>query len=120
MKIAEIAASFDGGNTHDCGHDLGSGENALQSTAQIGQSTNKNTEDYYPMRYERYRLKTFKTWPNSTNADNWQYMAFITLVMKMMTGFLLLPKNMKKWEKEDNIQKEHKKNRFHFNLFLCY
>lgn len=35
-------------------------------------------------------------------------MDYITLVMKMMTGSLLLQTNVKKLEKEDNIQKEHR------------
>ncbi|XP_052076614.1 baculoviral IAP repeat-containing protein 7-A-like isoform X1 [Mytilus californianus] len=115
MTIVEIADSLDtGGDTHDCGHDHGTGQNTSQTTAQTGQSTEQCIEDYDHMRYERYRLETFRTWPQSANADKNQLAA---------NGFYYIGDDnddrvqcdfckiiLKKWEPGDVVQEEHRKH----------
>ncbi|CAC5389728.1 BIRC7_8 [Mytilus coruscus] len=115
MTIVEIADSLDtGGDTHDCGHDHGTAQNTSQTTAQTSQSTEQCIEDYDHMRYERYRLETFRTWPQSANADKNQLAA---------NGFYYIGDGnddrvqcdfckiiLKKWEPGDVVQEEHRKH----------
>ncbi|CAG2255140.1 BIRC7_8 [Mytilus edulis] len=98
MTILESADSLDGGgDTHDCGHDHGTGQQNVDH-----------------MKYERYRLGSFDRWPQSANVDKNQLAA---------NGFYYIGDGtddrvqcdfckiiLKKWEPGDDIQEEHRKH----------
>jgi hypothetical protein len=55
--------SLDSGDTHDCGHNHGNdNDNHGNSQSVLG-----NQEDH--MKFERYRLESFMSWPLGQNVD---------------------------------------------------
>jgi hypothetical protein len=98
--------SLDSGDTHDCGHNDGNdNHNHGNSQSVLG-----NQEDH--MKYERYRLDSFMSWPLHQNVDKndlarhgFYYIGDGT-DDRVQCAFCKII--LKKWENGDVVEVEHK------------
>ena len=98
--------SLDSGDTHDCGHNHGNdNHNHGNSQSVLG-----NQEDH--MKYERYRLESFMSWPLYQNVDKndlarhgFYYIGDGT-DDRVQCAFCKII--LKKWESGDVVKDEHR------------